>query len=120
MPLGSCCKQGILTYRGKHQRQRACMLQGLQRLQNVNAQNDGINYRNAMGVIFSTAPDRWLGPGGPVHFEQKYCISCYYHVRSSNSAQASASPYSRLSVCVAIPREPNIHHEPLCMVTCFH
>ena len=48
----------------------------------MNAQNDGMNYRNAMGIMFSAAPEQWLGPGGLVHFEQKYCISCHYDVRS--------------------------------------
>lgn len=26
-------------------------------------------------------PTRWLGDGKLLHFEQKYCISCYYEVR---------------------------------------
>ncbi len=65
--------------------------QGLQILQDVNEQNNGMNYRNAMAVMFSSAPDKWLGPGALVHFEQKYCISCYYDVRSL-SVSASMQP----------------------------
>ena len=50
-------------------------------LKDVNSQNDGLNYRNAMALMFVTAPERWLH-GSLLHFEQKYCISCYYEVRS--------------------------------------
>jgi len=66
---------------GLHEFPVMCSTQGLQTLQDINAQNDGVKYRNAMAIMFSSAPDRWLGPGALVHFEQKYCISCYYDVR---------------------------------------
>ena len=72
----------------------AHVLQGLKRLRDVNAQNDGMNYRNAMGIMFSAVSERWLGPGGLVHFEQKYCISCYYDVRSLTPVEAFEHTFS--------------------------
>lgn len=65
--------------------------QGIPRLANVNNQNDNMNYRNAMGVMLMAEPERWLGPGKLLYFEQKYCISCYYEVRTYHYVWISRS-----------------------------
>ena len=59
-----------------------------------------MNYRNAMAIMFSSIPDKWLGPGALVHFEQKYCISCYYDVRIRACPPKLANIWSDIS-CIS-------------------